>query len=64
MDLQTLTALGAVRLLESVLFGIQAVDLSTFVAMPLIMLAIALLASYVPARRASAVNPMQALRTD
>jgi predicted permease len=59
-----LTAFGVTRFLESLLFGVQAIDAFTFVGMSSLMLAIALLACYVPARRASAVDPMQALRTE
>jgi predicted permease len=58
------TALGVTRFLESLLFGVQAIDASTYVGMSGVMLAIALLASYVPARRASAVDPMQSLRAE
>jgi ABC-type lipoprotein release transport system permease subunit len=36
----------------------------TFTAMSALMLAVALIASYIPARRASAVDPMRSLRTD
>jgi ABC-type lipoprotein release transport system permease subunit len=39
-------------------------DVPTFAAMSLVMIAIALLASYVPARRASAVDPMRSLRAE
>jgi predicted permease len=59
-----LTAIGVTRFLESLLFGVQPIDTFTFVGMASVMLAIALLACYVPARRASAVDPMQALRTE
>jgi ABC-type antimicrobial peptide transport system permease subunit len=59
-----LIAFGAARVLETLLFGIQAIDAPTFAAVALVMLGVALLASYVPARRASAVDPMKALRTD
>jgi predicted permease len=58
------TALGVTRFLESLLFGVQAIDASTYIGMSGVMLAIALLASYVPARRASAVDPMQSLRAE
>jgi predicted permease len=50
--------------LESLLFGIDAVDVPTFAAMSGIMVAVALLASYIPARRASAMDPMQSLRAE
>lgn len=55
-------ALGATGVLESLLFGVRKFDAVTFIAMSLTMLVVALFASYVPAYRASAVDPMQALR--
>jgi putative ABC transport system permease protein len=57
-------ALGVTRFLSTLLFGVEALDASTFVVMSSVMLAVALLASYVPARRASAVDPMKSLTTD
>jgi ABC-type lipoprotein release transport system permease subunit len=48
--------------MSSLLFGVSALDVTTFVAIPLFLGAIALLASYVPARRASKVSPIIALR--
>jgi len=56
-----LAALGVTRFLGTLLFGVQALDATTFVVMSSVMLAVALLASYVPARRASAVDVMEAL---
>jgi putative ABC transport system permease protein len=50
--------------LESLLFEVRAIDLATFVSCSLLMLATALLASYLPARRATNVDPMTALRCD
>jgi putative ABC transport system permease protein len=50
------------RLMSSMLFEIDARDLTTFISAPLVFLAVALLASYVPARRATQVDPMEALR--
>ena len=54
----------ATRLLESLLYGVSAVDAATFLAMPLAMLSAALLASYAPAWRAAHVDPMALLRSD
>ena len=56
-----LGAFGVARLLASAMPGIQ-LDLTTFVAVPAILLSIALLACYVPARRATRVEPMEVLR--
>jgi predicted permease len=57
-------ALGSTRALGSLLFGVKAVDALTFVGMSVSMIAIGLLASYVPARRASRVDPIESLRGD
>jgi predicted permease len=57
-----LVALGVTRFLTTLLFGVEPLDVSTFVAMASVMLAVALLASYIPARRASAVDPVRSLR--
>jgi len=50
------------RVLSGFLFGIKPTDLITFLAVPLLLGAVALLASYIPARRATRVDPMIALR--
>jgi putative ABC transport system permease protein len=60
----TLGGLGAARLLRSQLFGVSASDPLVFVAGPLLVAAVALAATYVPARRASRLDPMAALRSD
>ncbi len=55
-------ALASTRALASLLFGVPAIDVATFIGMSLAMVAVGLVASYLPARRASAVDPMEALR--
>jgi predicted permease len=52
------------RVIESQLFGITALDVPTYVAGATILVAAALLASYLPARRASRVHPVEALRVE
>lgn len=57
-------ALAAVRLLTTLLFDVEPVDTTTFVAVPMIVVALAVLASWVPARRAAALDPVIALRAE
>jgi ABC-type antimicrobial peptide transport system permease subunit len=57
-------ALASTRLLKALLFGVDAVDGVVFVAMSLAMIAIGMVASYLPARRASSVDPAISLRID
>ncbi len=57
-------ALAAVRLTASLLYGVSAHDTGVFTAVPLLLFAVALLVSYLPARRATKINPLDALRTD
>jgi predicted permease len=55
-------AFAITRLLRGLLFGVGSSDPVTFLAVPLLLIAVALLASYVPARRASRIDPAIALR--
>jgi ABC-type antimicrobial peptide transport system permease subunit len=55
-------ALAANRLIGSMLFGISPDDLPTILAVSVMLLAVTLLAGYMPAQRASRVDPMVALR--
>jgi hypothetical protein len=57
-------ALGLTGVLKSLLFGVEALDAPTFAAMSVLMVIVALLASYMPAQRASGVDPSQALRLE
>ena len=55
-------ALAITRYLSSMLFGLTALDPLTYVAVAMLFTAVALIASYVPARRATKVDPLVALR--
>jgi putative ABC transport system permease protein len=57
-------ALAATRVLSNLLFGVTATDPPIFVAVPLLLVAVAILASYVPARKAVRVDPINALRNE
>jgi ABC-type antimicrobial peptide transport system permease subunit len=58
------TAFATTRALGSLLYGVAAADGPTFAAMATVMLAIGGFAAYVPARRASRVDPCESLRSD
>jgi predicted permease len=57
-------AAALTRVMASLLFGVSATDLVTFSTVPLALMAIALLSSYLPARRATRVDPVVALRDE
>jgi len=58
------TAAALTRLMKSLLFGISPLDPFTYITVPLILAMAAALASYLPARRAAAVDPVEALRAE
>ena len=57
-------AFAATRALSGVLYGVQPTDLLTFSAVALLLAGVAFMASYLPARRAASIEPMQALRSE
>jgi putative ABC transport system permease protein len=58
------TALGLLRLISNLLYGVAATDLKILIGGALLLTVLALLASYLPARRASRVDPLIALRAE
>jgi macrolide transport system ATP-binding/permease protein len=56
--------LAAARLLHDLLFGVRAADPATMAAVAGVLAIAAILASYIPARRAASVNPVDALRAE
>ena len=59
-----LGAVGASRVMAGLLYGVSAVDPMTFIGVPALLCAVALLASFLPARRAAATDPMMTLRAE
>ena len=60
----TAAALGLTRFIQSFLFGVKALDPFTFVIVPVLLITVALVAAWVPSRRASRVDPADALRSE
>jgi ABC-type antimicrobial peptide transport system permease subunit len=57
-------AFGLTHLIASLLYGVKDWDPAVFISVPLILSAVALFAVWLPALRASKLNPMEALRTE
>jgi ABC-type lipoprotein release transport system permease subunit len=57
-------AVGFTRVMESLLLGVSPLDPITFAAMPIVLVAAAVLATYLPARRAVAVDPVETMRVE
>jgi predicted permease len=64
MALGTFLALAVARLISSLLFATSSWDLPTYLGMAIALLLVAAVSGYIPARRASGVNPMEALRSN
>ena len=62
--LGALAAVGLTRYVQTLLFGVANLDVVAFAGMSAVMLAVAFIASYIPARRASRVDPLVALRIE
>jgi len=57
-------ALALARVLRGALYGVSTADPATFTTIPALLAVVALLASYIPARRATRIEATEALRTD
>jgi putative ABC transport system permease protein len=57
-------SLAAMRGVASLLYGVNSADPLTFVSAPILLVAVAMLASYIPARRAASVDPVTVLNAE
>jgi putative ABC transport system permease protein len=59
-----MVAWGATRAMTSLLYGVSAADVTTYASVGLLLLLVALLACYLPARRAAHMDPVSAIRSE
>ncbi|MBK7922214.1 MAG: FtsX-like permease family protein [Gemmatimonadetes bacterium] len=64
IGLGLVASVALTRVVTSYLVGVSATDPVTFVGVPLVLLGVAALASYLPARRAATIDPVRALRDE
>ena len=64
MVVGTFVSLAVARLISSLLFATPSWDLPTYLGMALALLLVAAISGYIPARRASGINPMEVLRSN
>jgi putative ABC transport system permease protein len=64
LTLGTAAAAGSARILQSLLFGVTPVDAATYASVVLLFFGVAVLAAYLPARRATRVDPLVALKAE
>jgi putative ABC transport system permease protein len=57
-------AAALTQLMESLVFGVTALDMATYAAVSTLLLAVALVAGYLPVRRITRIDPMQSLRAE
>jgi ABC-type antimicrobial peptide transport system permease subunit len=57
-----IAALASTRLIQGLLYGVSSTDTATYLSVPVVLVAAALAATFVPARRATKVDPLNALR--
>lgn len=55
-------SLASVRLVRGLLYGVSATDVTTYLLVPLVLLTVSLAATFIPARRAASIDPLEALR--